>query len=106
MLRTKKFVKEICNSDLPVIICGETGTGKELLPTRFIVKVIEKINHLLFKIAQLFLKVYLKAYFWLSKRGFTDSPALLGLFELANGGTLFLDEINSVLYITGKIIKE
>lgn len=63
MLRTKKFVKEICNSDLPVIICGETGTGKELFAHSLHSESYEKINHLLFKIAPAILKVYLKAVF-------------------------------------------
>lgn len=107
MLRTKKFVKEICNSDLPVIICGETGTGKELFAHSLHSESYRKNKPFIVQNCSAIPESLFESLFFGSVKGaFTDSQNSAGLFELANGGTLFLDEINSMpLHLQAKLLR-
>lgn len=62
MKQLKEFIKTISDSYLPVMIYGETGTGKELLLRLYIMKAKEKISLLLLKTVQLYQKIFLKVY--------------------------------------------
>ncbi|MDY5305490.1 sigma-54 interaction domain-containing protein [Fusobacterium gastrosuis] len=107
MIRMKKFIKEIANYDIPVLIYGETGTGKELIAQSlhsesnkkseiFIAQNCASIPETLFE----------SIFFGTTKGAYTDSIDSPGLFEMANGGTLFLDEINSMpLYLQSKLLR-
>ncbi len=95
-LKTK--AEKIADSSSPVLIYGETGTGKELFvqgihnasPNRrnkpFIAQNCAAIPRTLLE----------GILFGTSTGSFTGAKEKPGLFELANGGTLFLDEINSM----------
>lgn len=90
--------KKAANSSSPILVYGETGTGKELL-----VQAIHNSNPLRKKkpfIAQncaALPKTLLEGILFGTTEGsFTGAKDRKGLFELANGGTLFLDEINSM----------
>jgi len=89
------FLEKIKDSESPVLICGETGTGKELVAhaiqnnskrkdNPFIILNCTAINTNLLE-SELFGHV---------KGAFTGALAdKKGIFELADSGTLFLDEI-------------
>lgn len=107
MIRMKKFIKEICDFNISVLITGETGTGKELIAHSlhteskrcnkpFIAQNCAAIPESLFE----------SIFFGTVKGAFTDSIDNIGLFEMANGGTLFLDEINSMpTYLQSKLLR-
>ena len=86
------------NADVPVLILGETGTGKG--------HVARSIHERSSRAAQPFVEVngaslsptFLESELFGHERGaFTDAKtARRGLFEMAGSGTLFLDEIGEV----------
>ncbi len=98
MQELKKKIYKIADSTSPVLIYGETGTGKEL--------VVQSIHNASFKrrkkpfIAQncaaIPRSLLESILFGTTSGSFTGSKEKPGLFELADGGTLFLDEINSM----------
>jgi transcriptional regulator with GAF, ATPase, and Fis domain len=91
-------VRLICRSDVPVLILGETGTGKELIA--------RAIHHDSDRHAGPFIRVNCGAIppelidshlFGHEKGSFTGAvDSREGWFERANGGTLFLDEIGEL----------
>jgi two-component system response regulator AtoC len=95
MQRVKEIVDQIANTDVTVLILGESGVGKEV--------VARSIHRNSFRKDRPFVKVNCAALpqdlleselFGYEKGAFTGAyRQKLGKFELANGGTIFLDEI-------------
>jgi transcriptional regulator with PAS, ATPase and Fis domain len=82
-------------SELPVLLVGETGTGKEVL-ARAIHAASERANRPFLALnCALFSEALLESELFGHARGaFTGAAATkLGLVEAADGGTLFLDEL-------------
>ncbi|MBP1927310.1 arginine utilization regulatory protein [Sedimentibacter acidaminivorans] len=93
----KKKVKKIADSKSPVIVYGETGTGKEL--------VVQSIHNESKRHDKPFVAQNCAAIpgtllesilFGTTLGSFTGARDSKGLIESADGGTLFLDEINSM----------
>lgn len=107
MKKLKEYVKKIGNSNSPVFIYGETGTGKELFAHAiqnassrsegpFIVQNCAAIPENLME----------SILFGTTKGSFTGAFDKPGLFEIAEGGSLFLDEINSMsLNLQAKLLR-
>lgn len=94
----KSKARQIAGSSSPVLIYGETGTGKELL-----VQAIHNSNtirrckpFIAQNCAALPFNLLESILFGTASGSFTGAKDNPGLFELADGGTLFLDEINSL----------
>jgi DNA-binding NtrC family response regulator len=95
MIALYRGVRVIAKSDIPVLILGETGVGKELLA--------QSINAMSERRDQAFVRFNSAALpeslveselFGYARGAFTGADkAKLGLFDAANGGTLFLDEV-------------
>ena len=103
-----KMIGRVSNSDAPVMITGESGSGKEL--------VARAIHHYSARKDRPFLAINCAAIpenlleselFGHEKGSFTGASAQrIGRFEQCDGGTLFLDEIGDMpLAIPSKLLR-
>lgn len=95
MLLLKKQARHLSTKDVPVLIEGETGTGKELIAQ---ILHTGKLGRLVAVNCAGISPQLLESEFFGHKKGsftgaFTDR---VGHFEMANNGTLFLDEIGEL----------
>ncbi|MEI8234228.1 MAG: sigma-54 dependent transcriptional regulator [Verrucomicrobiota bacterium] len=108
MQQVFKMVGRVSHSDAPVMITGESGSGKEL--------VARAIHHYSQRSARDFIAINCAAIpeqlleselFGHEKGAFTGAVAQrAGRFEQCNGGTLFLDEIGDMpIAIQSKILR-
>jgi DNA-binding NtrC family response regulator len=97
MLMNFKYIEAISRSDNPIIICGETGTGKELFAEAIHKNSRFKGPFVAVDVSGLDDNVFSDTLFGHTKGAFTgaDKPRP-GLVEKAAGGTLFLDEIGDL----------
>ncbi|MEE4114139.1 MAG: sigma 54-interacting transcriptional regulator [Desulfobacteraceae bacterium] len=94
-------------SSSPVMLCGETGSGKEMFA--------QSIHNYSARRESPFVGINCAAIpdtllegllFGTVKGAFTGAVDKMGLFEQANGGTLFLDEINSMpIVLQSKLLR-
>ncbi|MBU3215516.1 sigma 54-interacting transcriptional regulator [Clostridium estertheticum] len=107
MLDIKKKIIKVAKSDSPVLIYGQTGTGKEM--------VVQAIHKNSSRVSKPFISQNCAAIpatllesilFGTVKGSYTGAENRKGLFEAADGGTLFLDEINSMeISMQAKLLK-
>ena len=98
IINVKKLIKRIANSNAPVLITGETGTGKELV-ARALHYESERRNKPFVPVncSAIPQELFESEMFGYEKGAFTDAyKSKRGLIELANGGTVFLDEISDL----------
>lgn len=104
---TIRLARNISQSDCPVLIYGETGTGKELFAQS--IHSASKRKHAEFvaiNCAAIPESLIEGILFGTERGSFTGSVDRIGLFEQAEGGTLFLDEINSMnLQMQSKLLR-
>ncbi len=108
MNQLRKEISMVANTDLAVLIMGETGTGKELV-ARTLHAQSRRSNQALIHIncAALPEQIAESELFGHIKGAFTGATAdRAGKFELADGGTLFLDEIGELpLNLQAKLLR-
>lgn len=107
LLSEISLAKKVALNNSPVMIVGETGTGKELFA--------QSIHNNSSKQKGPFIAINCAAIpdsllestlFGTSKGAFTGSIDKPGLFEVSSNGTLFLDEINSMnIELQAKILR-
>lgn len=98
MLEVMQQVKAAAATEAPVLITGETGTGKEYV-AHCIHALSARHEALLVKVncPALAASLFESELFGHAKGAFTGaSQQRLGRFEMANGGTIFLDEIGDL----------
>ncbi|MGB9803525.1 sigma-54 interaction domain-containing protein [Desulfofundulus sp.] len=90
--------KKVADSSSPILVYGETGTGKELLVQAIHnASLLRRDRPFIAQNCAALPKTLLEGILFGTTAGsFTGARDRPGLFELANGGTLFLDEINSM----------
>lgn len=107
MAQTREKIALYARSDAPVLILGETGTGKELAAG--------EIHRLSARSARRFQAMDCASIpealaeselFGTVRGAFTGATERKGLFEQANGGTLFLDEVGELPYsVQAKLLR-
>lgn len=106
--KVMKTIDKIKNIDSPVLITGETGTGKDLI-VREIHNQSKRRNNPLEAVncAALPINLLESELFGYEKGAFTGAASKYsGKFLLANGGTLFLDEIGEIeLAVQAKLLR-
>ena len=106
---TKKLISKFANSNLSILITGETGTGKELYANA--------IHYMSNRCNMPYVKINCAAIpgelleselFGYEKGAFTGASekGKIGKFEYANGGTVLLDEIGEMpLFLQSKLLR-
>lgn len=97
MLSIFQYCESMAKSNYPVLIIGETGTGKELI-ARAIHRLSERAGEFVaLNIASLDDTLFTDTMFGHVKGAFTGADdTRKGVVDLASGGTLFLDEIGDL----------
>ncbi|MFN7927479.1 MAG: sigma 54-interacting transcriptional regulator [Blastocatellia bacterium] len=96
--RILKHVETVAPTDSTILICGETGTGKELI-ARALHNLSTRQSRTLVKLncAAIPTGLLESELFGHEKGAFTGAIAQrIGRFELAHKGTLFLDEVGDI----------
>ena len=98
MKQVYKVVERIAESNVTVLVRGETGTGKELVAAAIHKRSKRKEEPFVkLNCAAITDTLIESELFGHEKGAFTDAKeARKGRFELADGGTLFLDEIGDI----------
>jgi two-component system response regulator HydG len=89
--RVEKYAK----TDKPVLIEGETGTGKELIAD-YLHRLSARKNMITVNCGILSKELAACELFGSAKGAFTDAQDRKGKVEAADGGILYLDELNSL----------
>ncbi len=108
MTRLRQEIDLVGNSELTVLITGETGVGKELVAAALHSASIRKNKPLVhFNCATLTESLAESQLFGHRKGSFTGATDdRLGIFEIADGSTLFLDEVGELpLNIQSKLLR-
>lgn len=108
MRRIKEIIDQVANTDVTVLIQGESGVGKEVVARSIHLnslrrdKPFVKVN-----CAALPAELLESELFGYEKGAFTGAYRRKpGKFELANGGTIFLDEIGEISpYLQAKLLQ-
>ncbi|MCX7727254.1 MAG: sigma-54 factor interaction domain-containing protein, partial [Chitinispirillaceae bacterium] len=102
------MARRFARTDSPILILGQTGTGKELL-ARFIHENSSRANGPFRAIncGAIPENLIESELFGHEKGAFTGAVSRkIGLFEAANGGTIFLDEIGEIpLHLQVKLLR-
>lgn len=106
--KVMKAMELVAASDATVLICGETGTGKELIASALHARSSRNGQPLItVNCAALPVSLAESELFGHEKGAFTGAfQRKLGRFEIANGGTIFLDEVGELpLEIQAKLLR-
>jgi DNA-binding NtrC family response regulator len=98
MLRIREIARQVADTDVPVLILGESGVGKEVL-ARFVVDQSSRRDHPFIKVncAALPHDLLESELFGFERGAFTGAVTEKpGKFELAGKGTILLDEIGEM----------
>ena len=107
MMKVKEQILKVAENHSPVMLIGDTGTGKEVAAQS-----IHSHSHrsggpfVSQNCSAIPMGLLESTLFGTAKGSYTGAENRKGLFELADGGTLFLDELNSMeIGLQGKILK-
>ncbi len=104
----KKLIEIVGASDVPIMITGETGTGKELIARAVHSSSARSTNPFVAINSSTLQETMLESELFGYKRGaFTGAHSdKMGLLEIANKGTFFVDEVGDMnLAIQAKLLR-
>lgn len=98
MNQLKENIEKYAKSDANILICGPSGTGKELVAWNIYLKSKRKYeNFVPINCGSIPADLIESELFGYEKGAFTGAnSSKQGLFEVANNGTLFLDEVSEL----------
>ncbi|QAR32116.1 sigma-54-dependent Fis family transcriptional regulator [Geovibrio thiophilus] len=97
MKKNFRYTEAIAPTSKPVLICGETGTGKELMAESLHLCSGREGKYVSVDVSGIDDSVFSDTLFGHTKGAFTGADkARSGLIETASGGTIFLDEIGDL----------
>lgn len=107
MKEAVRLARQIAMRDSPVMIIGDTGTGKELFARNIHCSGLYKNGPFVPVNCAAIPDTLLESILFGTVKGaFTGATDAPGLFEQADGGTIFLDEINSMpLQFQAKLLR-
>ena len=108
ILKTKELIRHVANSDLNVIVCGESGVGKELVAQALHLSSIRKdMPFIKVNCAAIPGELLESELFGYEKGAFTGADRMKrGKFELAHKGTMLLDEIGDMpMFLQSKMLQ-
>ena len=108
MLALKQQIVKLARSQAPVFICGESGSGKELVARAIHAEGPRRNNNFIAINCGAIPTELMESEFFGHKKGsFTGADQdKIGFFQSANGGSLFLDEIADLpLHMQVKLLR-
>lgn len=107
ILNLKAYALKAAGTSSPVLIYGETGTGKELFVQSIHNSSPRKFKPFIAQNCAALPSTLLEGILFGTVKGsFTGAEDRPGLFEIADGGTLYLDELNSTpLDLQAKLLR-
>lgn len=107
MLESIRKAKKFALEDNPVLIFGETGTGKEMFVEAIVNNDLHRKKKFITQNCAAIPETLFESILFGSVKGaFTGAENRIGLFEMADDGVLFLDELNSMpLNLQAKLLR-
>ena len=108
MTRLRREIELVARSDFPVLVTGETGTGKELVVRQLHAQSARAAHALVYVNCAALPEAIVESELFGHTRGaFTGAEKeRLGKFRVADGATLFLDEIGELpLHVQPKLLR-
>lgn len=109
MQEQRRMIQRFALSSVPVLITGETGTGKEVAAQSIhSLSSRKERNFVAINCAAIPQNLLESELFGYERGAFTGAlkEGKVGKFELADGGTLFLDEIGDIpLHLQGQLLR-
>ena len=103
MTQLRQWLEIFAQGDQPLLLLGETGTGKSFLAEHFLHPLVRPRGPFCsLDLAAIPDHLIAAELFGTSKGAFSDAVDRAGRFEFAHGGTLFLDEIANLSLDTQK----
>lgn len=108
MEKVKNLIALVANSEIPVLVLGETGTGKELVARAIHDQSPRADNPFVVVNSSIFQETMLESELFGYKKGaFTGAETdKMGLIEIADRGTFFIDEVGEMgMGIQAKLLR-
>lgn len=107
MIKLVEYAKNVAKSSAPVLIVGETGTGKELFAHGIHNASDRRDKPFIAQNCSAVPENLLESIFFGSSKGsYTGALDKKGLFEACDGGTLFLDELHCMpFHLQAKLLR-